>query len=240
MISVDDSAGTGPTGPDGHVQGVHDQGGVLLGVDGPADDLAAAGIQHRRAVDLALASGMLGDVRDPPFVQRQTMELPIDEIVCAHHAAKALDPCRAGQPTDARARHQRGDQPARSGDAHADGEFRVYAAVPVGSSRGLVDLPDQPCQPLSTEFRGTGRKFAVPVVALAGDAQDAATGVDRSPGVDESIDHRVRPFGQTPSSSSSQVAARQTIASSCSSWRMRPRAARSSADPWVLRPGLRP
>lgn len=29
---------------DGHVQGVDDQGGVLLGVDGPADDLAAASI----------------------------------------------------------------------------------------------------------------------------------------------------------------------------------------------------
>lgn len=55
VIRMNDSSGTWLTCTDGHVQGVHDQGGVLLGVDGPTDDLAAAGIQHCGAVDLAFA-----------------------------------------------------------------------------------------------------------------------------------------------------------------------------------------
>ena len=54
VIRMNDPSGPGLTRTDRHVQCVHDQGGVLFGVDGPADDLAAARIQHGCALDLAL------------------------------------------------------------------------------------------------------------------------------------------------------------------------------------------
>lgn len=54
VICVDDAPGCGSSGSQRHVQGVHDQVEAVLGVDGPADDLAATGIQDRRAIDLAL------------------------------------------------------------------------------------------------------------------------------------------------------------------------------------------
>src|SRR5690606_31769278 len=225
---------------DCHVQGVDDQGGVLFGVDSPADDLAATSIQHGGAVDLALPGRMLGDVRDPQLVQRETVELAVDQVVRCGDPLKSLDSGWAWKATDSGASHEDPDESARAGNVHAHGELCVDPAVAVGAAGGDVDLADQSSQPASAELGGAGGALSVPVVALARDAQKAAAGVHWSSGVDESVDHRVRPFGATPPSSSSHIAARRRIAISCSSCRTRPRAARSSADSRLLRPGRRP
>lgn len=230
MIRMNDPSGPWLTCTDGHVQSVHDQGGVLFGVDSPADDLAAASIQHGGAVDLALPGGMLGDVRDPQLVQRETVELAVDQVVRCGDSLESLDSGGAWKATDSGASHEDGDEPAGARNVHSDGELGVDAAVAVGAAGGDVDLPDQTGQPAAAQLSGTGRALSVPVIALTGDAQQAAAGARGCPGVDESVDHRVRPFGATPPSSSSHVAARRRIAISCSSCRTRPRAARSSAD----------
>jgi hypothetical protein len=76
-----------------------------------------------------------------------------------------------------------------------------------------VDLPDQARQPLPPQLTWTGGSAFVLVVALPGDAQDPAAPIDRCPGFDESVDHRVEPFGRGLSSSRNFAAAR-VIASS--------------------------
>lgn len=55
MIGVDNAAGCGAAVSDRHVQRVHDKSGVLAGVDGPANDPAAEGIQDCGAVDPAFS-----------------------------------------------------------------------------------------------------------------------------------------------------------------------------------------
>lgn len=77
------------------------------------------------------------------------------------------------------------------------------------------------------------------VVVLPSNSEDAAATVDRDPGVGEAVDHREEPFGRGRSSSRNFAACR-TISSSVSSSRMRPFAARSSADSEDGTPGRRP
>lgn len=60
-------------GFDRHVEGVDDEVRILDGVDGPADDLAAEGVQDGAAVDLAF-SGLeiiLGKVRSFTSTHRE-------------------------------------------------------------------------------------------------------------------------------------------------------------------------
>jgi len=63
-----------------HAECVEDQARRLRGVDRPAHDLAAEGVQHHAAEDLALASGVLGDVGDPQLVRAVAPELAADQV----------------------------------------------------------------------------------------------------------------------------------------------------------------
>lgn len=147
---------------------------------------------------------MLGDVRDPEFVHGEAMELPIHEVIGCGNAFEARDGGGPGESFDSSSSHQDRDQPARAGDIHADGELSMNAAVAVGAARGHADLADHAHQPAAAELGGAGGTLPVPVVvALIGNAQQAATGIHGGSGVDEPVDHRVRPFGSTPPSSSS-------------------------------------
>jgi len=84
-----------------------------------------------------------------------------------------------------------------------------------------MDLPDETGEPESAELCRAGPAFSIPVVALSGYSEKAATHPRWCPGVDKSIDHRVGPFGSTrSSSSSSHFEARFRIESSCSSCRI--------------------
>ena len=59
----------------------HQRRGLARGIDRPADDPAGEDVEHDRAIDLALACRVLGDVGDPePFGIVKT-EVPLDEIV---------------------------------------------------------------------------------------------------------------------------------------------------------------
>lgn len=171
MIRTNEPSGPWPTCTDCHVQSVHDQGGVLCGVDSPADDLAAASNQHGGAADLALPGGMLGDVRDPQLVQRETVEPPVDQFVRRGDPLESLDSGWAWKATDSGASHEDGDEPVGARNVHSDGELGVDAAVAVGAAGSDVDLPDQAGQPAAAQLSGTGRTLSVPVTARTGDAQ---------------------------------------------------------------------
>lgn len=77
------------------------------------------------------------------------------------------------------------------------------------------------------------------VVVLARHTENDAATINGCPGVNESVDHRVNPFGRGLSSPKS-VGAWRTIANSVSSSRIRRRAARSSVDSLDGTPGRRP
>ena len=113
------------------------------------------------------------------------------------------------------------------------------STVAVGTAAGDVDLADESGQPLTAQFGGGSGFPLVFVVVLAADAKDSATTIYRRPGGDESVDHRVHPFGRGLSSPRN-VAACRTLASSVSSSRMRRRAARNSGDSLDGTPGRSP
>jgi hypothetical protein len=62
---------------DRHPERVGDQRRGRGGVDGPADHPTLAGVQHDRAVQLAFAGGVLGDVGDPQMVWAGAGELAV-------------------------------------------------------------------------------------------------------------------------------------------------------------------
>ena len=106
VVGVDDAARCGPAIADGNVECVDDERGVLLGVDRPADDSAAVGIEDRSAVDPAFARAMLRDVRDPELVRMRPRELPVHEIIGRDDASKTFGPDRAGEPVDPGLMHE--------------------------------------------------------------------------------------------------------------------------------------
>jgi hypothetical protein len=96
----------------------------------------------------------------------------------------------------------------------------VDAAIAVGA----LDLADQSSEPLAAQLR-SGRILLVFVVVLTADAKDFAAAVYRSPGVDESVDNRLQPFGRGLTSARNVALWRSTAGS-----RTRRRAACSSVD----------
>jgi hypothetical protein len=145
---MDDAARDGPAVSDGHVQGIDDQGRVLAAVDRSPNDSAAEGVHHGAAVDLALPRRMLGDVRDPELVRRQTVEFPVHEVIAGGDAPQAFDlgrPGKAGNPGQA---HQLRDQMLADAHVHTPGQFGTDPAGPVRAAAGRMDFPDEPGQPL--------------------------------------------------------------------------------------------
>ena len=65
---------------DRHAEGVDDEVRRLGRVDRPADDPAGEGVEHDRAVHLALAGAVLGDVGQPQPVRLGPSEVTVHEI----------------------------------------------------------------------------------------------------------------------------------------------------------------
>lgn len=74
-----------------------------------------------------------------------------------------------------------------------------------------MDFSNQTSEPLPAQLCRARGAFSITVVALPGDAQESAAGLYGCPGVDETVDHRVRPFGSIHSPSESHFEARFTI-----------------------------
>jgi hypothetical protein len=101
VIAVHNSPGGWLAVLDRHRERTGDQRGGLAAVDRPADYAPRMGVQDSATVELALASRMLGYVREPQLVRRVTSELPGDQIArgstVALGSARRL-PLRAGRP----------------------------------------------------------------------------------------------------------------------------------------------
>lgn len=95
VVGVDDPAGLGSAITYRHVEGVDHEGGVLLGVDGPAHDAAAVGVEDRSTVDPPFLCPVLGDVGDPQLVGPEPVELPVHQVISGDDAAQPLDPGRS-------------------------------------------------------------------------------------------------------------------------------------------------
>ena len=81
VVGMDDRASLRRALSDGHVEGVHDELGILDRIDRPSDDASAAGVHNGAAVDLALAGAVLGDVGDPELVELEASELALHQIL---------------------------------------------------------------------------------------------------------------------------------------------------------------
>src|SRR6266705_739073 len=67
------------TGPDGHLQRVHGQGGAQGGGDPPADDHAAVGVNDEGGVAEPGPGGHIGQVGDPQAVGCRGDKLAVDQ-----------------------------------------------------------------------------------------------------------------------------------------------------------------
>jgi hypothetical protein len=74
---------------DGHAEGVGDQRGGLVAVDGPADHPTGEHIQDHTAVHLAFPGGVLGDVGDPQLVGGRPVEAALDQVGGGRHGGLA-------------------------------------------------------------------------------------------------------------------------------------------------------
>ncbi len=75
---------------DGHLEGVEDEVGLEVLGGLPANDAAAADIQHEGEVDEAFAGLQVGEVADPQLVGGRCREAPLDEIGRARRCVVGL------------------------------------------------------------------------------------------------------------------------------------------------------
>jgi hypothetical protein len=92
---MDDPAGDlagGAAGVDGHPECGGGQVGPLPGIDGPADHPTGVGVEDHAAVELALPSGVLGDVGDPQLIRAVAAEVAFDQVGDRDRGRYALGP----------------------------------------------------------------------------------------------------------------------------------------------------
>jgi hypothetical protein len=106
--------------------------------DRPADHAAAERVEDDRAVHLALAGGMLGDVGDPKAVGAIADEHAVDEVVRGRRSWQAALP-RSGAAGDPGATHQHLDRVVAHLDAAAEHQLGVQPLA--GHYRDRLEPP---------------------------------------------------------------------------------------------------
>ena len=215
---------------DRHTERGGDQGGGGRRVDGPADHSSAEHVEYHRAVDLAFAGAVLGDIGDPQLVRFFAGKVTVDEI----RRGRCPDDARFAAPVTGKAcqagpSHQHRHRVVPHGDAVAHGEFGMDPRCPVGVPRCLVDLVDQVGQPRVSDR--PSRRWAAPpgVVPGFGHPHHPARPLGRQSFRDDHP-HRLEPsFGDITCAFNSSLARRVTANSVSSSLILR-RAALSSVS----------
>ena len=239
LVAVDDGRSLcRATLLDRHAQGIRYERCRGMGIDRPAYDAAAERIEDDRAVHLAFAGRVLGDVRHPQLIATLAFELPLHAIRRASDMGIASVSRSAREPLQMRSAHQALHGLSPYGYPVSQRQLGMDSAYSVGASRLGMHTTDDLRQPSVTEFPRRRHTVQPPVVAGDGNAQNAASDLDRVPFRGDHLDRRVRPFGLVSSFRSS--VARRWIASSVSSSRIRRFAAASSACSAVVTPASRP
>ena len=143
------------------------------------------------------------------------------------------------EPGDPGLTHQDSDETLADPNANPEGQLGVDAPRPVGLPGGGVDLPNQTGEPWPAHLRRRHRPLLVLALAGAADPDEEAAELGPMTGLDESVDHRVNPFGLGRSSPNSLDAFFKIVTSS-SSCRMRFFAFASSILSGVVIPGRSP
>jgi hypothetical protein len=186
--------------PERHVEGVGDELGAAVIAEAPAQDPAAPGVEHERAVDPAFVGAVLGDVGDPELVRAVDCELVVDEIFggCLGRVALgAASLASTGDALQACMSHEPLDALAAAANTHADGELGVNSGAAVGASGEGVGFDDQRCQ-LGISLCSRRGWPALPVVEPGrGQGQQPAAHRDREAVDGEPVHDREDHFGRT-------------------------------------------
>lgn len=193
---------------------------------------------HHRAVDLALAGGVLGDVCRPQPVRLGPSEVAVDQVRRGRGVmglAMLGPPRHAPQPGSA---HQDLHGLAAHRYAPAPHQLGVNPFGAVGLAGPGVDLADGIAQPGVPDRPSRPRAAKPAVIARHRHPQQAARPLDGETLRGQRLDGREPAFGPTSPFRSS--VARRWIASSVPGSRTRLRSAASSACSAVVMPGSTP
>jgi len=112
-----------------------------LSMDQP-NDAPREDVQHRGAIDLALASWVLGDVRDPELVPLRSVELSVDEVACGRRVRRATVAGPSRYSLKSGTTHQQLNGVTSHSEAPPQGGFGVHPTRAVYTSEVSMDLLD--------------------------------------------------------------------------------------------------
>jgi hypothetical protein len=203
LVGVNHGSAEGVALGDGHPEGVGDERGVRACVDRPTDHSSGEHVEHHRAVDLALAGRMLGDVGDPEPVRFGPCEVPSDEVAGGGLVGDAPVPRPAAEALQARLPHQEPHRLLTDRQAVAQGQLRVHASVAVHAAEVDVHLLDEIGEPRMADRSLRRRARAPRIEPGLGHVEDSARQLRGETLGDHHLDGREPPFGSARSLSSS-------------------------------------
>ena len=226
---MDHCRGRGRPRSSGLVDGIEDQCRLTATVDGPTDHFARVEVKHHAAIELALARRVLGDVSQPQLIGTTGGELALDQVLtgpCVLQVLVAL--FRPRKTLNAQLAHDPLDQLGVHDETLFDLESGFDPQDSVGAPGASVDIGDGVGQEETSNLAVVGLSEFDVVVGRAVEADDLAGVTLGVAQVVQPSDNLELPFGSTPPSSKSSLAA-LTAFSSASSSTTRLRAARSGS-----------
>ena len=129
----------------GHAEGVDDEFGAHVVVDGPADDVAGEHVDDCGAVDLPFSGEVFGDVGAPDVVRAVHREVAVDQVVVGVGVLVTDGATAVAAPVealDASLAHESGDALVVDRHAEPEGELGMDSWPSVGLPGLVVDLLD--------------------------------------------------------------------------------------------------
>ena len=197
-----------------HAQCVCDQAGGLRGVDRPPDDHPGERVEHDSAVQLAFPGGVFGDVGHPQLVRALAPEDAPNKIQRRRFVnLRAPGQSSVWGAVEPEITHDPGDLIVTREDASAVAQFRLDPVGTVGAARLAVNVGDLTRQPDPPQLPIRGRTHTPCVVARLAHAECCACVANIEPLPGQGVDHRVEPFGETPSLKNTSTTFRDTASS---------------------------
>ena len=180
---------------DGHSQRVRHQRRGRLGIDRPADDAPAEGVEHNRAVHLPFACRVLGNVGDPELISLVPCELTLDTVFGSGDVGDPTISRPPGEALQMRSPHQQLDSLFPDRDAPAYRQLGMNPTQAVCAAGFRMNSCDDIGEPSMADSPLRGRTTAPAVVTGDRDAQNATRHLHREPVCGDHLDRRVRSFG---------------------------------------------
>ncbi len=162
----------------GHPERVGGERGGRVVADRPADHASAVGVENDRAVHLALAGRVLGNVGQPQLIRAFPTESAVDQIVRARLARHPSSFRRSRATRDARAAHQHRDRVVTNPDPAPEDQLGVHPSGAVAAVGGRVHLADHIGQPRMANRARRWRPASPRVIARARYTKHATGNLD--------------------------------------------------------------